>query len=104
MLKPAALSLKELKTKFKVAEVKFRKVKGCSDCRFTGYKGRTAIHELMVVSDAIRALIIARTDANTIRKTASAEGLTTLRESAIYKLLNGDSSLEEVIRMTQLEN
>lgn len=83
---------------------KVKKPKGCSECRFTGYKGRSAIHELMVVSDEIRAQILKRTDAGAIRREAVAQGMTSLRDSAILKLLQGETSLEEIMRMTQLEN
>lgn len=104
ILKTAGLSREELHKKFFAKEIKMYKAKGCSDCRFTGYKGRTAIHELMVITESVRELILTGTDAATIRRQASSEGLKTLRDSAIEKLLLGSTSLEEIIRMTQLEN
>jgi general secretion pathway protein E len=57
----------------------------------------------MVVGDEIKALILSRTDAGTIRRQAVVEGMKSLRDSAIDKLLDGETSLEEVVRMTQLE-
>ena len=81
-----------------------KRAKGCSECRYTGYKGRAAIYELMVVSDEIRALILNRDDANNIRKIAVKQGMLSLRDSAIDKLVNGTTTLDEVLRLTQLDN
>ncbi|HVJ65000.1 MAG TPA: type II secretion system ATPase GspE [Bdellovibrionota bacterium] len=83
--------------------VTFYRSKGCSECRFTGYVGRMAIYELMVVSDEIRALILKETDAGTIRKQATKEGMLSLRQSALSKLCQGATTVEEIIRITQLD-
>jgi type II secretory ATPase GspE/PulE/Tfp pilus assembly ATPase PilB-like protein len=104
MLKPAALTVEELGTRFNNAKPALRKPVGCSECRFTGYKGRAAIYELMPISDEIRGQILKQLDAGSIRKQAVIEGMKTLRDSAIEKLMDGTTSLEEVIRLTQLEN
>ncbi len=101
ILSPALLSKDLLLKKYGVTEIK--RPKGCTECRFTGYRGRTGIHELMVISDPIKQLILQRMDAGSIRKQAVSEGMTSLRESAIAKLISGTSSIEEIIRMTQLE-
>src|SRR5207249_3173183 len=53
---------------------------GCNGCLGTGYRGRTAIHELLVIDDAVRALVMARADAAAIRRHAIAAGMTTLRD------------------------
>ncbi len=81
-----------------------KKAKGCSECRYTGYKGRAAIYELMVVTDEIRNQILTREDASNIRKMAMKQGMISLRDSAIDKLVAGQTSLDEVLRLTQLEN
>ena len=104
ILKPASLTREELITRFKVPKPVVRKAVGCSECRFTGYRGRKAIYELMVVTDEIKGLILKRMDAGTIRKEAMVEGMKSLRDSAIEKLLEGQTSIEEVIRTTQLED
>src|SRR5262249_17865943 len=52
---------------------------GCSACRGTGYRGRIGIHELLVLDDAVRALVMARADATAIRRRAAAAGMATLR-------------------------
>lgn len=103
-LLPAGLTREILARDYGVTSPQFKHPKGCPDCRFTGYRGRTAIHELMVITDSLRNLILNRMDAATIRKQAAKEGLKTLRESAIDKLVQGFTSIEEIIRMTQLEN
>lgn len=81
-----------------------KRAKGCGDCRYTGYKGRAAIYELMVITDEIRALILTREDAGNIRKMAVSQGMLSLRDSALDKLVEGITSLDEVLRLTQLEN
>ncbi len=80
-----------------------KKIKGCSECRYTGYKGRAAIYELMVLSDEIRALIVANEDANNIRKMAVKQGMQSLRDSALNKLVEGLTSIDEVLRLTQTD-
>lgn len=74
---------------------------GCSECLNTGYEGRTAIHEVLKITDKVRDKIIANSDAVGIKRTSMAEGLRTLRESAIHKMLRGETSFEEVIMLTQ---
>lgn len=103
VLKPAGLSKTELSSRFGVSKPVIRKAVGCSDCRFTGYRGRSAIYELMVISEEIRSLILSRQDSGTVRKQAVVEGMKSLRESSIEKLLAGQTTLEEILRMTQLE-
>jgi len=76
---------------------------GCEDCRGTGYRGRTAIHELLVVDDPIRALVMARADASAIRRHAIAHGMATLRDDGLAKAHAGVTTLAEVLRATQDE-
>jgi len=73
---------------------------GCSACRGTGYFGRSALYELMPVSEKIVRLINQRADSKEIMKVARADGMMTLREVAIRKLAQGVTSFEEVIRVT----
>lgn len=74
--------------------------KGCPKCRNTGYMGRTGIHEILRYSDSIRAMTTANADVNAIRSQARKEGMRTLRESAIKKLLEGITTYQEVLRVT----
>ncbi len=76
---------------------------GCEACNMTGYRGRTAIHELLNVTDHIREIIIERRPGSEVRRAARAEGLTSLRESAIAKVLLGVTTLHEINRVTFVE-
>jgi type IV pilus assembly protein PilB len=76
---------------------------GCEVCNFTGYRGRTAIHELLDVTDNIRELILERRPGSEIRRAARAEGLTSLRESALAKVFQGITTLHEINRVTFVE-
>jgi len=73
---------------------------GCTECRGTGYKGRTAIFEILDFTDAIRSMITATPDIQTIEKAARAAGMTPLREAAVKKMLQGATTYEEVISIT----
>ena len=74
--------------------------KGCLKCRGTGYLGRIGIYELVPVNASIRKLIKAETDTETLRAQAIKEGVYTLRQNAVKKLLEGKTTLEEVLRVT----
>ena len=74
--------------------------KGCPDCRHTGLRGRTAVFEILPISPSIRSQIIDGVPANDIMRTARHEGMTTLRENALKKLAQGETSFEEVLRVT----
>ncbi|MGH9905321.1 MAG: GspE/PulE family protein [Pyrinomonadaceae bacterium] len=76
---------------------------GCDHCHRTGYRGRTAIHELLGLTDNIRDLIVERRPASEIRRAAQAEGLSSLRASAVSKLMAGITSLREINRVTFAE-
>ena len=76
---------------------------GCIECGGTGYKGRTAICELLDLSDAIRELILARRPTSEIKKAARDEGMRFLRESAVEQVLRGVTTLREVNKVTFVE-
>src|SRR3954467_434444 len=76
---------------------------GCDACNHTGYRGRTAIHELLNMSDNIREMIIARRPGSEVRRAAEAEGLRSLREAALEKVFAGISTLHEINRVTFVE-
>ncbi|MCC6648846.1 MAG: type II/IV secretion system protein [Polyangiaceae bacterium] len=73
---------------------------GCVDCRRTGYVGRTCLAELFRVTPEIRRLIHERAPDDRIKAQARAEGMSTLRESAVQKLLQGETTYEEVVAVT----
>ncbi len=74
--------------------------KGCNRCRNTGYLGRCGIHEVLPVTEGIQGLITPETDIAKLRELARKEGMVTLRENAIKKLLDGTTTYEEVLRVT----
>src|ERR1051326_302120 len=76
---------------------------GCDACNHTGYRGRTAIHELLDLSDNIREMIVERRPGSEVRRAAEAEGLRSLRESALQKVFSGTSTLHEINRVTFVE-
>ena len=76
---------------------------GCDACNHTGYRGRTAIHELLDMSDPIREMIIERRPGSEIRRQAEKEGLSSLRESAVKKVFSGQTTLHEINRVTFVE-
>ncbi|MFP4036121.1 MAG: GspE/PulE family protein [Desulfobacteraceae bacterium] len=74
--------------------------KGCLKCRGTGYLGRTGIFEVLPVTDAIRRQIRPECDTQTLRDIARKEGMATMRENAVRKLLQGRTTYQEVLRVT----
>ncbi|MCC6452941.1 MAG: type II/IV secretion system protein [Acidobacteria bacterium] len=76
---------------------------GCDACNHTGYRGRSAIHELLDMSDRIREMIIERRPGSEIRRQAEQEGLSSLRESAVKKVFAGLTTLHEINRVTFVE-
>ena len=77
------------------------KAAGCEKCFQTGYRGRIGIFEIMLMSEELKSLIIQTYDANRIKALAVQEGMVTLREDGIEKVLEGLTTLEEVLRVTQ---
>jgi general secretion pathway protein E len=75
--------------------------KGCPDCSNFGYSRRKGIFELLSVSDHIRELVMAKANSSEIRKAALKEGMLTLRMDGAKKVITGETSIEEVLRVTQ---
>ncbi|MCX7995799.1 MAG: type IV-A pilus assembly ATPase PilB [candidate division WOR-3 bacterium] len=87
----------------KMIDFPLYKGEGCKECRGTGYKGRIGIFENMLVTPRIRELILKKATAEEIEKVAVEEGMLTLRGSALEKLRQGLTTVEEVIRETRME-
>jgi len=83
--------------------VTFYDAKGCDECNGTGYRGRSAIVELLDLNDEIRELIIAKAPAIQLKKAAKDAGTVFLRESAVEKVLAGETTLREINRVTFVE-
>jgi type IV pilus assembly protein PilB len=73
---------------------------GCSACNHTGYRGRTGIYQVMPVSAAMQALILAQAATTDIARQARTEGVIDLRRAGLLKVLRGDTSLGEVLACT----
>lgn len=75
--------------------------KGCDNCNHTGYQGRLGVYELLVSSDNLGAMVMAGESTGNLRRAARREGMATMRLDAWTKVLNGITTIEEVIRVTQ---
>ena len=83
-----------------LGKISFYKGKGCATCNFTGMKGRIAIYEVMPVNQDIRDLIIRNAPAVEIGEAAQRQGMRTLRQNALQKVIDGGMTIEEVLRVT----
>ncbi len=81
-------------------KAKFYRPKGCDKCLKTGYKGRIAITELLVLTNKLKDLILASSPESEIKNAARAQGMRTMREDAVIKASKGLTTLEEVTRLT----
>jgi type IV pilus assembly protein PilB len=77
---------------------------GCHDCRGTGYRGRVAIHELVVLNQDLRHQIMDRASENRLLEAAVSNGTVTLRDECLARVIDGETTLEEVVRLTQERN
>ncbi len=82
-------------------ELKLYKGKGCEDCGGSGYLGRIGIFETIPVTDKITALVLSNPDSSTIEKEAIAEGMITMKQDGYIKVLQGITTVEEVLRVAQ---
>lgn len=101
---PTEDDLEKLGLKEKARKYTFYHGTGCENCSGTGYHGRCAIYEILMVSQKIEALILERADGPEIKKAALDEGMTTLFHDALIKAVNGQTSIEEVLRVTYTGN
>jgi general secretion pathway protein E len=98
---PAEIAELEIKSAAGGATV--YRAKGCVTCFNTGYLGRKAIYELLLVDDDIRQLLMKNSDASMIKAAAVEKGMRTLRQDGAEKILQGITTVEEVVRVTQKE-
>ena len=83
----------------RIDEAQFIHGHGCPACGFTGYRGRSAINEVMIMTDPLRALVVSREPANIIKDLAMKEGMVTLRQDGWLRVIEGRTSVEEVLRV-----
>jgi general secretion pathway protein E len=77
------------------------KPRGCRNCRNTGYRGRMAIQELMVMDDEVRSLVMRKADSATIRRACTSHGMKLLRQDGAERVMAGKTTIEELLRVTQ---
>jgi len=82
-------------------EVKLYKGKGCNECGDMGYMGRVGIYEVLPVTEKISRLILEKTDENAIEQQAMLEGMITMKQDGYLKVLQGETTMEEVLRVAQ---
>src|SRR5579885_1401110 len=87
----------------KYRDFEFHEGEGCIECAGTGFRGRTAIHELLDLSDRIRELILAKRPTSEIKRFAREEGMITLRESGLAKIRAGITTVKEINKVTFVE-
>ncbi len=75
---------------------------GCEKCLETGYRGRTGIYEFLLMTEATKGLVLKTSDANQINQAAIAQGMVSLRDDGIHKVLEGKTTISEVLRVTQI--
>lgn len=83
------------------SEVRFYRGKGCAECGNSGYLGRVGIFEVLAVSQKIAHLVLERADSDTLEKEAISEGMITMKQDGYLKVLQGTTSIEEVLRVAQ---
>ncbi len=83
----------------RIADARFVFGHGCPNCSFTGYRGRSAINEVMIMNDPLRALVVSRQPANIIKDEALKHGMVTLRQDGWLRVIEGRTSIEEVLRV-----
>lgn len=85
----------------KIKGARFYKGEGCSECNGSGYKGRIGIYELFIMDDKLEELVVKRASSAAIRSVAQEAGMKTLREDGVAKILEGVTTVEEVLRETK---
>lgn len=88
---------------FDAAKAEIYEGKGCEECRFTGYHGRTGIYEIITITQPIRELVLTRASSQQIKQKALSQGMRTLRQDGLQKVLAGRTTFAEVVRVTQQE-
>lgn len=87
-------------TEEEIVNLKVFGPQGCSECNFTGYRGRIALYEVMPITDEIKELILTGATAIDIKRQAIKQGMLTLRRSGLHKIMQGITSIKEVLRAT----
>jgi type IV pilus assembly protein PilB len=97
---PAAAVIKRSKLLYQAGKTKVFRGKGCQNCNQTGYRGRTTVTELLVPTERIKELIVEKAATSVIKNEAMKQGMRTLRQDGLAKVLRGITTLSEVIRVS----
>ena len=102
---PSAEALARLKGngELPAGEMRVARGQGCQECNHLGYRGRTAVYEVMRMSDTLREMVLQRQSAAALREQARREGMRTMKESALERALQGVTSAEEILRVIYVE-
>ncbi len=82
-------------------DIKYYRGRGCEECKFLGYKGRTAIYEIMMMDEEVRDLTVQRVSTSVLKQAALNNGMKTLRMAALEKVRKGVTTLDDLMRVTQ---
>ena len=82
----------------------FHRGRGCDRCNRTGYKGRMALFEIMTMDDTLRELIMAQANTSVLRAESRKRGMRTLREVGLLSIYDGQTTIDEVVRETIVED
>jgi general secretion pathway protein E len=77
------------------------RAKGCATCNRVGYRGRSGVYELLILDDDIRQLILKNVDSGTVKKKAMEKGMLTLLDDGALKIARGETTIAEVLSVTQ---
>jgi len=99
-----ALGVSDKLMKIEKGKVALARGKGCDSCAKTGYRGRVGLYEVLEVTDEIRSLILEKAPANKVKEMGRQQGMLTLRDCAIRKVLAGVTTVEEMIRLTAADS
>jgi type II secretory ATPase GspE/PulE/Tfp pilus assembly ATPase PilB-like protein len=100
-IQPHKEILKNLGIECDMDRIEIFEGKGCEACKFTGYRGRTAIYEILRLDDEIKQMILNKASSQNIKRKAVAKGMRTLLLDGWQKVLLGETTISEVLRVTQ---
>lgn len=89
---------------FTDADINFYRGRGCDHCKQTGYRGRMGIFEILMISDRIRGMVLQNCSAAEVKQTAIEEGMKTMQEDGLRKVLDGHTTIEECLRVVYVES
>ena len=84
-------------------DISFYRGRGCDHCKMTGYRGRSGIHEVLPMTERVRALCLQRASTAEIRQAAVEDGMRTMQDDGLRKTLDGVTSMEECLRVVYVE-